>query len=103
MDAIGVGGAPSALGVAEEGADHAFLAAVAVAGAQRLVLGHAQPRALAPAMRAASIGEIDREGGAAALDGGHHPASVGLALGQRTFARIVDAAEIIGLAEGPAP
>src|SRR5664280_991603 len=41
-----IGGRRSALGVAEEGADHAFLAAVLVAGAQGLVLAHAQPRPL---------------------------------------------------------
>src|ERR1039458_5823303 len=94
-----IGGRRSCLGVAEEGADHAFLAAVLVAGAQGLVLAHAQPRPLAPAMDAAGIGKIDREGGAAALGDGHRPAGVALAFCQRAFARFVDGAEIVSLAE----
>jgi hypothetical protein len=56
----GFGQAGSALGVAEEGADHTFLAAAPVAGAQGFVLAMAEPRSLAPAMGATGIGEIDR-------------------------------------------
>src|SRR5450759_4522570 len=97
-----IGDRRSALGVAEEGADHAFLAAVLVAGAQGLVLAHAQPWPLAPAMGAAGIGKIDREGGTAAFGDGYHPAGVALALRQRAFARFVDGAEIVSLAERPA-
>src|SRR5450631_2673860 len=93
-----IGDRRSALGVAEEGADHTFLAAVLVAGAQGLVLAHAQPRPFAPAMGAAGIGEIDREGGAAAFGDGHHPAGIVLAFRQRAFARVVNRAKIVSLA-----
>src|ERR1039457_7425414 len=96
-----VGDRRSALGVAEEGADHAFLAAVPVAGAQGLVLAHAQPRPLAPAMGAAGVGEIEGKGGAAALGDGHHPAGIALAFRQRAFARGVDRAEKGMLAQPP--
>src|SRR5665811_2573554 len=97
-----IGARRSSLGVAEEGADHAFLAAVLVAGAQGLVLAAPELGRFAPTMGAASVGEIDREGGAAALGDGHHPAGVALAFRQRAFARFVDGAEIVSLAERPA-
>src|ERR1700690_1825009 len=85
-----IGDRRSALGVAEEGADHAFLAAVLVAGAQGLVLAHAQTRPLAPAMSAAGISEIDREGGTAAFGDGYYPAGIVLAFRQRAIARVVE-------------
>jgi hypothetical protein len=74
-----IGDRRSALGVAEEGADYAFLTAVLVTGAQGLVLAHAQPRPLAPAMGAAGVGEIDREGGTTAFGDGYYPAGIVLA------------------------
>src|SRR5665647_514392 len=55
----------SAFGVAVEGADDAFLAAAFVAGFQRRVLAAAEARALAPAVRAARVSEIDGISGAA--------------------------------------
>src|SRR5664280_2018960 len=97
-----IGGRRSAFGVAEEGTDHAFLAAVLVAGAQGLVLAHAQPQPLARAMGAAGIGEIDREGGTATFGDSHHPAGIVLAFRQRAFARVVDGAKIVSLTERPA-
>jgi hypothetical protein len=52
-----IGRTGSTLGIAEEGADHAFFAASLVAGAQGLVLAAAKPRSFAPAMGAAGIGK----------------------------------------------
>jgi hypothetical protein len=73
----------SALGVAEEGADDAFLAAVAVAGLERHVLRPAELARLAPAMRAAAISEVNGKRRATAPDDRDHAAAMARAFVQR--------------------
>src|SRR6185312_2815165 len=65
-------GAPSALGVAEEGADDAFLRALAITAAKRPVLGGTKPGRFAPPVPPARIRIIDRKRRAAVFDRRDH-------------------------------
>src|SRR5262249_45117159 len=96
------GSARSALGVADEGADDALLAAVAVALLQRGVLRLAEPRGGGEAVGAAEVAAVDREGGAIALHRRDHLAVRAGAFLERSLARPLLAREVIGKAVGAA-
>src|SRR4051794_28542961 len=55
---------PPAFRTKKEGVDPAFFRAVFIAGPQAFIWGGTGPRSLPPAMPAAPIGIVDRQGGA---------------------------------------
>jgi hypothetical protein len=92
---------PPAFRITKEGVDHAFFRAVLRAGAQGFILGGTEPRSLAPAMPAAPIGIVDRQGGAASSDRRDNPTSLALAFGKRVALRLFETTEVMGLANAP--
>src|SRR5262245_51003109 len=92
----------SALGVADEGADDALLAAVLVALLECGVLCRAEACGGGKAVGTAEIAAADREGGATTPHRGHHLAVVADALLQRGAARLLLAREVVGKAVGTA-
>src|SRR5262249_53064497 len=93
---------PSALGVADEGADDAFLAAVAIALLQGAVLRRREAGSSGKAIGAAGIASVDREGRAIALHRGDHLAVGAGTLLERGGARRLFALEVVGKAVGTA-